>query len=218
MAAERDDNTWNNFPTGMESFGNAVRCEEAHNPVCLRLKLCLADGWPRKRSTRQLLKLGGMHMRSMRSLNTIILVGIWLGGVSACTTVLMNTPVSKRADGWVLTLSQVKQGPNDYEGEGGVLLSAGDNQRLIWTDLTVRNEGGQEQTFSYETCLLVGKDQARQLMVVSRREETNVGVDREEAFEPGQEHMRQLVYSYPKDQRPTALRCGAILLAIPRPK
>lgn len=157
-------------------------------------------------------------MRSTRSVRTIILVGIWLGGISACTTVLMNTPVSKRADGWVLTLSQVKQGPNEYEGEGGVLLSAGDNQRLIWTDLTVRNEGVQEQTFSYETCLLVGKDQARELMVVSRREETNAGVDRDEAFEPGQERTRKLVYTYPKDQRPTALRCGAIVLAIPRPK
>ncbi len=157
-------------------------------------------------------------MKSMRSVSTIILVGIWLGGISACTTVLMNTPVSKSADGWVLTLSQVKQGPDEYEGEGGVLLTAGDNQRFIWTDLTVRNEGVQEQTFSYETCFLVGKDLARQLTVVSQRAETNAAVDRDEAFDPGQERARQLVYTYPKGQRPTAMRCGAIVLAIPRPK
>jgi hypothetical protein len=155
----------------------------------------------------------------MRSVSAIILLGMWLGGSSACTTVLMNSPVSKKADGWVLTLSQVKQGPNDYEGEGGVLLSAGDNQRLIWTDLTVLNESAQEQTFAYETCFLLGKDQARQLMVVSRRaEKLNAAVDRDEAFEPGQQRTRQLVYTYPKDQRPTAMRCGAIVLAIPRPK
>jgi hypothetical protein len=155
----------------------------------------------------------------MRSVSAIILLGMGLGGSSACTTVLMNTPVSKKADGWVLTLNQVKQGPNDYEGEGGVLLSAGDNQRLIWTDLTVLNESAREQTFSYETCFLLGKDQPRQLMVVSRRAENlNAAVDRDEAFEAGQQRTRQLVYAYPKDQRPTAMRCGAIVLAIPRPK
>ena len=158
-------------------------------------------------------------MRSMRSVSAIILFSAWLGGICACSSVLMSTPVSKKADDWVLTLSQVKQGPNDYEGEGGVLLSAGDNQRLIWTDLTVRNESAREQTFSYETCFLLGKDQAQQLMVVSRRKEKmNSAVDRDEAFEPGQERTRQLVYPYPKDQRPTAMRCGAIVLAIPRPK
>jgi hypothetical protein len=155
-------------------------------------------------------------MKPMRSVSTIVLVGMWLGGISACSSVLMNTPVSKSADGWALTLGQVKVGPDEYAGEGGVLVSAGDGQKLIWTLLTVRNESGQEQTFSYETCILAGKGGAYQPTVVDRHEGENSAADRAESFDPGQERTRLLVYTYPKDQRPTLMRCGAIALPIQR--
>ena len=155
-------------------------------------------------------------MRSMRSVSTIILVGMWLCGFSACSSVLMKTPVSKTADGWTITLGEVKDGPDEYVGEGGVLVAPGEYQKLIWALVTVRSNLGQEETFSWETCVLAGKGEARQPSVVDRHAEVNSAADRSESFEPGQERTRQLVYTFPKGQRPTAVRCGTIVLPIPR--
>lgn len=155
-------------------------------------------------------------MMSMRTVSKGLLACVLLGGFSACSTVLMSTPVSKNADGWAVTLSQVKEGPNEYVGEV-VTLAPTTGEKLIWTLVTLRNELGQEQTFSYEGCILGGKGQARQPDVVARHGGTNAAVDRAEAFEPGQERTRQLIYEYPKDQRPTYMKCGTIVLPIKSP-
>ena len=155
-------------------------------------------------------------MQSMRSVSTIVLVGMWLSGFSACSSVLMNTPVSKTADGWTITLGEVKDAPDEYVGEGGVLVTPGQYQKLILALVTVRSNLSQEETFSWETCVLAGKDEARQPSVVDRHAEANSAADRSESFDPGQERTRQLVYTFAKDQRPTAVRCGTIVLPIPR--
>ena len=156
-------------------------------------------------------------MRSMRPVSTMVLVGMWLGGFSACSSVLMNTPVSKNADGWVVTLSQVKEGPDEYVGEAaGVTPREG--EKFIWTLVTVKNEGGQEQTFSYDACLLSGKSEARQPLIIDRNAEVNSAADGSEPFTPGQERTRKLIYKYPKDQRPTRMKCGEIVLPIPGPR
>jgi hypothetical protein len=152
----------------------------------------------------------------MRSVSTIILVGMWLGGFSACSSVLMNTPVSKTADGWTITLAEVKDAPDEYVGEGGVLVAPGDYQKLIWAVVTVRSNLAQEETFSWETCLLVGKGEAREPSVVDRYAQENSAADRSESFDPGQERTRQLVYTFAKEKRPTAVKCGTIVLPIPR--
>ena len=102
-------------------------------------------------------------MRSMRPVSTMVLVGMWLGGFSACSTVLMNTPVSKSADGWVVTLGQVTKGPDEYVGER-VVMNPGTGDALIWTVVTVRNESTQEDTFSYDTCVLETKGEARRMI------------------------------------------------------
>jgi hypothetical protein len=145
---------------------------------------------------------------------------MWLGGFSACSSVLLTTPVTKRAEGWVLTLGQVKEGPDDYIAEGGVAVASGKGEKLIWALLTVRSELGQEETFSYDGCLLDGKDRSYQPLVIdqSRHAELNSAADRAEAFNPGQERTRQLIYAYPKDQRPTRMKCGTIVLPIPSQK
>jgi hypothetical protein len=157
-------------------------------------------------------------MRSMRSVSSIVLVGMWLGGFSACSSVLMNTPVSKTADGWTATLGEVKDAPDEYIGEGGVLVAPGEDQKLIWALVTVKSNLGQEETFSWDTCVLAGKGESRPPSVVDRHAEINSAADRSETFNPGQERTRQLVYTYPKDQRPTAVRCGTITLPIPAAK
>jgi len=156
-------------------------------------------------------------MRSTRRFSTILLVGACLGGFSACTSVLMNTPVSKTADGWVVTLSQVKEGPDEYVGEVVTFLPGAD-EKLIWTLVTVRSELSEEQTFSYDACTLGGKGQGTEPSVVARYPEVNAAADRAEAIAPGQERTRQLIYKYPKDQRPTRLKCGTIVLPIPAPR
>jgi hypothetical protein len=156
-------------------------------------------------------------MRSMRPVSTIIWVGLWLGGLPACSSVLLNTPVAKSADGWRVTLGHAKEGPNEYVGEG-VAVNPGSGEELIWTLVTVRNEGAQEETFSYDTCALEGKDEARRPVMVDRNTGVNAPADRSEALNPGQEHTRLLIYSYPKDERPTRMRCGKIVLPIPAPR
>lgn len=157
-------------------------------------------------------------MRSMRSVSTMVLVGLWLGGFSACSTILMNTPVSKSADGWAVTLGEVKKGPDEYVGER-VVMNPGKGDALIWTVVTVRNESNQEETFSYDACVLDGKGEARQPLAVDRHAaDGNSTADRSEAFDPGQERTRRLIYTFPKDQRPTRMRCGKIVLPVPGPR
>jgi hypothetical protein len=153
-------------------------------------------------------------MRSMRSVSTIFLVGVWLGGFSACSSVLLNTPVSKHADGWIVTLSQAKEGPDEYAAEG-VAFTPEKGEMFIWTRLTVRSDLAEEQMFSYETCTLDEKGRVRQPVIVDRNEEVTSSADRSESFNPGQERTRLLIYRYPKDQRPTRMKCGTIVLPIP---
>jgi len=158
-------------------------------------------------------------MRSMRPVSTVVLLGMWLGGISACSPALiMNTPVSKHADGWAITLGQVKAGPDEYIGEGGVNVTSGTDETLIWTLVTVKNESGEEQTFAYDTCVLDWQGEARQPLVVGRpaeaQAEVNAAADRSEAIAPGQERTRQLIYTYPKEQPPTRMRCGKMAIPI----
>jgi hypothetical protein len=157
-------------------------------------------------------------MRSMRPVSKMVLVAMWLGGFSACSpALLMNTPVSKSADGWGITLGQVKAGPDEYIGEGGVNVTSGTDETLIWALVTVRNDSAQEQTFSYEDCVLEWNGEARQPLVVDRHAEINAAVDRSEAIAPGQERTRQLIYTYPKHQPPTRMKCGKIVLPVQGP-
>jgi hypothetical protein len=153
----------------------------------------------------------------MRPVGTMVLVGMWLGGFSACSTVLMNTPVSKSADGWVVTLGQVTKGPDEYVGER-VVMNPGTGDALIWTVVTVRNESTQEETFSYEACVLEAKGEARQPLIVDRHTDENSIADRSEPYDPGQERTRRLIYTFPKNQRPTRMRCGKIVLPVQGPR
>jgi hypothetical protein len=156
----------------------------------------------------------------MHSVSTSMMVGLWLGGISGCSPVLMNTAESKTADGWTITLSQVKDGPNEYVGEGGILVAPAENQKLVWALLTARNDSGQEQTLDYDTCILGGSGQGFRPLIVDRHAdpEVNQPADKAETYDPGQERTRQLVYPFPEDQRPTSLRCGTIALPIPTAK
>jgi hypothetical protein len=155
-------------------------------------------------------------MKSMTSFLTISLLGTCVCAGAACSpAILMSTPVSKSGEGWALTLGQVKEGPNEYIAEGGVGVEPGDDQKLIWALLTVRNDGAQEETFSYDTCLLIGPGQSRPPSVVDRHSgEVNSASDMAEAISRGQDRTRQLIYTYPKDLRPTMIKCGVVVLPI----
>ncbi len=155
-------------------------------------------------------------MRSMRSITSIMLLGMSLGGISACgSTVLSSTPVSKSGDGWAVTLEQAKEGPDEYVGEGGVLVEAGDGQKLVWALVTVRNDGPQEQTFEYEKCFLEGPGEARRPSVIDKHmPELNTAADRAESFNPGEARTRMIVYTFPSDKRPTTLKCESAALPI----
>jgi hypothetical protein len=125
----------------------------------------------------------------------------------------MNTPVSKRADGWAITLSQAKEGPDQYLGET-VDLRPEKGEKFIWALITVHSDLTDEQTFSYDTCTLSDKGQVADPLVVARYPEVNSAADSSEAFAPGQERTRQLIYRYPKEQLPTRMKCGTVVLPI----
>jgi hypothetical protein len=156
-------------------------------------------------------------MRFRHPVSTIVLVGVWLGGFSACSSVLMSTPVSKTADGWALTLTHVKEGPDEYV-TSEVSFSPGKGERFIWALVTVKSELAEEETFSYETCTLDGKGPGHPPLVVDRNLDMNAVGDNAEPFEPGQERTRLLIYAFPKDQRPTRVKCGKTVLPIPAPR
>jgi hypothetical protein len=153
-----------------------------------------------------------MHMRPICS---ILCICLGVATVGACTSVLTNTPVTKRADGWVLTLGQVKQGPNEYVGEE-VSVTPGPNENLIWAILTVKSELSQEETFAYEGCVLDGKFRSQAPLIVDRNLAAGPSAgDRAEPFNPGQERTRLLIFAYAKDVRPARMSCGTIALPIP---
>ncbi|MBN2574203.1 MAG: hypothetical protein JXP73_06540 [Deltaproteobacteria bacterium] len=156
-------------------------------------------------------------MRAMRPFGMNALVGTWLVGFAACSSVLMSGPVEKRAEGWIIILGQVREGPDQYVGEG-VRVNPGRGEKLIWTVVTVKSELGQEETFSYETCALDAKGQWFPPYIVDRNEEAASVADRSETFQPGQERTRRLIFSYPKEYRPTRMKCGAIVLPIQGPR
>lgn len=154
-------------------------------------------------------------MVSTRPFRTILTLAISLTAVSACSSaILLKAPVSKAGEGWNLTLTQVKEGPDEYIGEV-VTLTPESGEKFIWTLLTVKNDSPQEQTFSYEACTLDGKGASRQPAVVDRHAERPSAADLSEAFDPGQERTRELIFKFPKDARPTRMKCGAVVLPIP---
>lgn len=156
-------------------------------------------------------------MRAMRLVSMMALTGMCLGGFLACTSVLMNGPVEKRAEGWIITLGQVREGPNEYVGEG-VRVNPRRGEKLIWTVVTVKSELGQEETFSYESCALDLKGQWFKPYIIDRNEEANSVADRAEPYKPGQERTRRLIFSYPKEYRPTRMKCNAIVIPIQGPR
>jgi hypothetical protein len=97
-------------------------------------------------------------------------------------------------------------------------MNPGTGDALIWTVVTVRNESTQEETFSYEACVLEAKGEARQPLIVDRHTDENSIADRSEPYDPGQERTRRLIYTFPKNQRPTRMRCGKIVLPVQGPR
>jgi len=157
-------------------------------------------------------------MRSRRPGKTMVLFGLLLGGFSACSSVLVSTPISKKAEGWAVTLGQVKQGPDEYVGDITTVV-AGPNENLIWTLLTVKNQGSEAQMFSYENCMLEAGEVSRRPLVVDRNEpEIKTAADRVEGFNPGQERTRELVYSFPEKLRPARMKCETVVFPIPAPR
>lgn len=152
-------------------------------------------------------------MNSMRPVNTILLFGAWLGGIPACSSAIMNTPVSKTGEGWAVTISEIKEGPDEWASDG-VNFRPDRGDRFFWAQITVKSELAEEETFSYDNCLLDGKNAARKPLIVDRKAEMLSAGDRAELVPPGQERSRILIYSFPKDDLPTRMRCGKLQLPL----
>ncbi len=155
-------------------------------------------------------------MTSTRPVRSIVLLGLLLGGWSACSSaILLGSPVSKTADGWAITVDQIKQGPNEYVGEVSTIIPE-EGEKFIWVMMHVKNDAPQEQTFVYESCRMEAKGVSRPPAIVDRHAEiTRQAADPEEAYEAGHQRTRELIFKFPEEQRPTRLKCGAIVVPIP---
>jgi hypothetical protein len=114
-------------------------------------------------------------------------------------------------------LSQLKDGPDEYPGEN-VVFTPNKDERFLWAMVTIRSEHGDEQMFENKACTLEAKGVVRHPMIVDKNDknpEIFATADDTESFDAGQERVRRLIFSFPKDQRPTRLKCGSIAIAIP---
>ena len=137
-----------------------------------------------------------------------------IAGLSGCSTVLLNRPSARQADGWTITLGEVRDGPNVYP-TGGTNYGPGDAEKFIWTVVTIRNDVAAVRSFSYDACALDGKGQSYVPVLVDRHTIINSLTEKSESFDPGQVRTRRLIFSYPEALLPAEMRCGPMAWPIP---
>jgi hypothetical protein len=141
-----------------------------------------------------------------------LLADLFLGG---CGTVLASGPITQRADGWAITLLELRDGPNGY-ARGNITYTPARHQRFLWVTATFRNDAPAVRDFSYDACALDAGDEIFLPVIVDRALFANAPTDGVESYQPGEERKRKLAFSYPDERMPTHLRCGASVIAFPR--
>jgi hypothetical protein len=139
---------------------------------------------------------------------------MWLGlsagliALAACGTVLYDRPATKQTDGWTITVTQMKDGPNSFPMGNGVNFVPADGDHLMYLTATIRNEANTAREFSYDACDLDAGSHVVLPGLVDRDMAIHALTDKVESFNPGQKRGRRLIFSYPAGTAPTRLKCG----------
>jgi hypothetical protein len=139
-----------------------------------------------------------------------------LAASASCGTVLYDRPATRQADDWTITVTQLKDGPNTFNMGNGVDFVPADGDRLLYLTITVRNDGRSERQFSYDACDLDAGSKEVLPGLIDRDMTIHALADKVEAFDPGQERGRRLIYSYPADAMPTRAKCANVTFPLPR--
>jgi hypothetical protein len=115
-------------------------------------------------------------------------------------------------DGWTITLVELQDGPSSWMEPPKIVR--GTRSRLLHLTLSVRNDAPLERWFPYDVCDLDAGAKVFTPMLVQTSLWTDIHGG--EAYRPGEELRRHLIYEYPDGPFPTRLRCGHAVWAMPR--
>ncbi|HXU60440.1 MAG TPA: hypothetical protein VN962_01975 [Polyangia bacterium] len=150
-----------------------------------------------------------------RSFSASLLVALATFLPAACGHVIINTPVQRQDDGWDLTLTKLTDGPNSFNEGGGINYYPAAGERFIWAHVTLRNGAHAPRKFSFDRCDLdAGNDAILPSMVQFGF--LNGPVNREPELAAGETVERRVLFSYPKHQSPSRLRCAPMIIPIPQ--
>jgi hypothetical protein len=145
----------------------------------------------------------------MNTLHAVVIASAF--ATSACAFTLINGPVESKTDEWKLVLVKLSRGLDQYKTSAGYIEPVS-GARFLWLDVRLTNETGSTRWFNYENCDLDAGNRRVLPSIVP------VGPDSEapdlERLGPRQEITRTLIFSYPDDQLPTRLQCGALLIPL----
>jgi hypothetical protein len=135
---------------------------------------------------------------------------------AACGTVLYDHPTTRQADGWTITVTRLKDGPNSFPMGAGVTFVPPDGHRLLFLTLSVRNDTGVKREFSWDACDLDAGAETVLPGMVDRDMAIHALADKVEDFDPGEARGRRLLYAYPGEGYPTRVKCGLSTFEFPK--
>ena len=151
-----------------------------------------------------------------RAGGVLALAGLLAVGAGGCfTRFIMRGDVIRSADGWTITLSALKDGPNSVQTAGdGTYAVPPRGSRFLWAWIDVRNDVGARRTFGYDTCDMDLGDTAVLPSIIGRFPSESAD-HRSDDYNAGEEISVHLIFSYPKGLFPTRIRCGNTVFAVP---
>jgi hypothetical protein len=129
-----------------------------------------------------------------------------LGG---CGHVLYAGDASNEQDGWVLQVTQLRDGPNTFT-VNHVLFFPENGTKFLWAHVIVKNNASISRRFNYQSCVLDwGPSHAiSPRFIAYSLVLANYGVGMKIDFDAGEDKERYLGFVYPVEYLPTLLACG----------
>jgi hypothetical protein len=134
---------------------------------------------------------------------------------AGCGTVLINSDVERRGDGWTMTLQRLSDGPNQVQPSGYTVYSAPSGSRLLHAYFKFKNDSGQPRVFGYDSCDMDLKGDKVLPGMVFRYNGIMSEMDRAETYDAGETNYRHLAFVYPDGPLPTRIQCGSLTFAVP---
>ena len=150
------------------------------------------------------------------SRSIVVLVSSFALWLSACGRTVINQPINRAGDGWTLVVRKLTDGPNGID-QGNVIVKPTKGNRFIWVSITLRNEQGQARKFNFDRCDLdAGATGVVPGVVTHDMFGYPSDMNREPQLDAGESIDRRVIFTYPKGQSPTRLRCEPMVFPLPQ--